>query len=435
MSTPTVSARPSVKVRALNCPNCGAPLAIHGFAHTLNIACGNCLSILDAKDPNFRVLSAAQHGERIPPRIPLGTRGVLRGEPWQAIGFQERTIEVEGVPYSWYEYLLFNPYKGFRYLTEYCGHWNYVTTLRSLPEEHGRKRPTVEYGGETFRHFQTALARTTYIIGEFPWQVRLNDAATVQDFVAPPRMLSKEAAAGEFTWSLGEYISGREVWQAFQLPGHPPSAEGIFADQPSPLAGKVAGLWAAAVFALIALFLLMTVVMAVDRNEQVFERTYSYSPRAGGEPSIVTDMFDLNGRQSAVEVKLRTDLSNNWAYFRLALINADTGEARDFGREVSYYFGRDSDGNWTEGNTGDTALIPSVPPGRYYLRIEPEMEPAAPGVTYYVTVTRDVPAFSFFWIALPLLLLPPVFVTIRSLTFEHRRWQESDYAAGSDGDD
>ncbi len=31
---------------------------------------------------------------------------------------------MEGVAYSWHEYVLFNPYKGFRYLTEYDGHWN-----------------------------------------------------------------------------------------------------------------------------------------------------------------------------------------------------------------------------------------------------------------------------------------------------------------------
>jgi hypothetical protein len=47
-------------------------------------------------------------------------------------------------------------------------------------------------------------------------------------------------------------------------------------------------------------------------------------------------------------------------------------------------------------------------------------------------VTRDVPSFAFFWIALPLLLVPLFIVTIRSLAYESRRWKESDYAGGSD---
>jgi len=36
---------------------------------------------------------------------------------WEVIGFQVRTIRVQGIDYSWGEYLLFNPYEGFRYLT------------------------------------------------------------------------------------------------------------------------------------------------------------------------------------------------------------------------------------------------------------------------------------------------------------------------------
>ncbi len=434
MSTTRAAQAPAVKVRALNCPNCGAPLAVRGFAHTLNIVCESCLSVLDAKDPNFSVIAGAQARERIQPRIPLGTRGALGGETWQTIGFQERTIEVEGVPYSWHEYLLFNPYKGFRYLTEYRGHWNFVATVQSLPDERGGKIPVATMRGERFRHFQTAVARTTYIIGEFPWQVRVGDTARVEDYVAPPRMLSKETAEGEFTWSLSEYLTGREVWNAFQLPGEPPRAEGIFANQPSPHKGAIGGIWKAALWALAAWLVLMAAVMGLERNERVYEHSYSHSPRAGGEPSIVTDTFELKGRPSAVQVSIRTNLSNNWAYFRLALINADTGEAYDFGREISYYSGRDSDGNWTEGGKNDSVLIPSVPAGRYYLRVEPEMDPGADAVYYDLAVRRDVPAFSFFWIALPLLLVPPFVMTLKAASFESRRWKESDHAP-SGGDD
>ncbi len=423
-----------VKVKTLSCPNCGAPLAVRGFAHTLNIACENCLSILDAKDPNFRIIQTAQAKERIQPRIPLGTRGMLRDGLFQVIGFQERTIYVDSVPYSWQEYLLFNPYKGFRYLTEYRGHWNYVTTLRALPEEGTGARPRATYAGRRFRHFQTATATTTYVIGEFPWQVRAGDKATVRDYIAPPQMLSKESTEAESTWSLGEYMTGAEVWQAFQLPGRPPTAEGIFANQPSPLSGKIGGLWKAAGAALMAWLVLMAVVAILEARDRVFERSYRFTPGSAGEPSFVTDVFELKGRPSAVKVAVQTDLQNNWAYFHFALINADTGEAYDFGREVSYYFGRDSDGNWTEGGQNDSATLPSVPAGRYYLRVEPEMDANARTVDYTLTVTRDVPVLAFFWLALPLILLPPAVRTLRSLSFEHQRWQESDYAGGGSGD-
>ena len=63
----------------------------------------------------------------------------------------------------------------------------------------------------------------------------------------------------------------------------------------------------------------------------------------------MTPVFELKGRITNVEVETKTDLSNNWVYINYALINESTGQAFDFGREVSYYNGRDSDGNWSEG--------------------------------------------------------------------------------------
>jgi hypothetical protein len=71
-----------------------------------------------------------------------------------------------------------------------------------------------------------------------------------------------------------------------------------------------------------------------------------------------------------------------------------------------------------------------VPPGHYYLRIEPESDPGRP-ISYGVTVTQDVPVFIWLPIAAGLLLVPALLVTRRSMNFEHLRWQESDHASSS----
>jgi hypothetical protein len=418
------------KVAALNCPNCGAPLVIRGFAHTLTVVCANCLSVLDAKDPNFAILQKAETRRRVEPRIPLGTRGTWRGAPYEVIGFQVRTITDDGVEYSWSEYLLFNPYRGFRYLTEYQGHWNDVTTLRMIPEiAHGR-RPTARVLGETYRHFQSASAETTFVLGEFPWQVRVGERVNTADFVAPPRMLSSEATDNEVVWSLGEYVSGQALWTAFKLPGRPPVPAGVYANQPSPYKGTSAGIWRLCLLLLILLMAVGLATAVLSRREQVFEQAYSFAPNTTQEASFVTPEFELKGRPANVEVAIKTDLENNWAYLSFALINSDTGQAFDFARELSYYAGTDSDGAWSEGDRNDEVLIPSVPAGRYYLRVEPEMDPAAAGVRYEIALRRDVPALSFIWLAAGLLLVPPVIRTFRSLAFEQKRWSESDYSSG-----
>jgi hypothetical protein len=61
----------------------------------------------------------------------------------------------------------------------------------------------------TFTHFQSALATTTFIVGEFPWQVRRDDKARTKDYIDPPFMLSAETTEQDTTWSLGEYTSGK----------------------------------------------------------------------------------------------------------------------------------------------------------------------------------------------------------------------------------
>jgi hypothetical protein len=159
---------------------------------------------------------------------------------------------------------------------------------------------------------------------------------------------------------------------------------------------------------------------------------YRFNTNTRGEASFVTDVFALGGRTSDLELTTHADVNNNWIYINYALINQDTGQAYDFGREVSYYYGSDSDGPWSEGSHEDSVAIPSVPPGNYYLRIEPESDFGRGTISYSVSAKRDVPQMGFYGLALLALLLPAGLITWRSINFEHLRWAESDHApAGS----
>ena len=425
-------------VKGLNCPSCGAALTVRGFEHTLTVVCPQCLSILDAKDPNLRILQKFQGKMRATLLIPLGSRGSWQGTVYEVIGYQQRTTGSGTETYSWSEYLLFNPYKGFRYFTEYNGHWNDVRTLRALPQLGFAfsVKPHVQYEGTSFTHFSTANAATTYVLGEFPWQVRRGEKVVAKDFIAPPKILSSESTTSETTWSLGEYVSGDEIWRAFKLQGAAPKPSGVFANQPSALVQKSKELWRlCGKFLLVAIALLLAGYVFAP-NEKVFSDNYHFTAGARAEASFVTPVFTLKGRDTNLEIATRTGLNNNWAYFNYALINDDTGQTYDFGREVSYYNGRDSDGSWSEGSAGDTVTLPNIPSGRYYLRVEPEMAPGVSRLDYSITVHRGVPAPGWFWLISVFLLIPPVFTTFRRFSFERRRWQESDYApSGSSGDD
>jgi len=428
--------------KAMNCPGCGAALSLRSFTQAVTVVCDSCHSILDAQDPQLKILQQFKMatGEN-PPLIPLGTRGRIRGTSYEAVGFQRRTIQVEGIPYSWHEYVLFNPYKGFRYLTEYNGHWNDTASLRALPTLNSYAgQVSVAYLGETYRHFQTAQASTTFVLGEFPWQVCVGETNEATDYVSPPRVLSSERSGNEVTWSMGEYIAGRDIWKAFAMPGDPPVPIGVYENQPSPFSTNTKAIWT--IFGAFAIFLLIMMVgfASSARDEQAFQGAYIFDTSARGEASFVTDPFELQGRTSTLELSTTTNVDNSWIYLNYALINQDTGQAYDFGREVSYYHGYDSDGSWTEGSRSDSVAIPSVPPGTYFLRVEPESDSGHGTIHYEITAKRDVPQFSFFGIALLALLVPAALITWRSINFEHLRWAESDHApmessTDSGGDD
>src|SRR5271165_3278744 len=211
---PPSAGPPKPQVKALQCPNCGAAIVLRSFGQAVSVVCSGCHCVLDAKDPNLQILQKFQQiTANITPLIPLGTRGKLRGTDYEVIGYQRRSTTVDDIEYSWGEYVLFNPYKGFRYLTEYNGHWNDVTVCKEVPVLDPRLESSpfavVNYLGERYRHFQTSGAKTTSVLGEFPWQVRVGEAAVVTDFVHPPRVLSREKTAEEVAWSLGEYMYGR----------------------------------------------------------------------------------------------------------------------------------------------------------------------------------------------------------------------------------
>ena len=433
------------QIKTLYCPNCGGSITLRTVVHSVNAVCSFCNTILDAQSPTLRIIQLFQSKIKYTPLIPLGSRGRWENKSFEVIGYQVRGIEVEGVLYTWEEYLLFNPYYGYRYLTHYQGHWNFVRTINEMPQHAmAGTKPGVRYGNHTFAHFQTATARTEFVLGEFPWQVRYGETVQSRDYIKPPLMLSAEETADEVVWSKGVYTPGSEVWQAFQFKGSPPPPVGIFANQPSKL--KAPGDYWGTYFMLLLLMVVPLAFIGLSSPRgTAFEQTYTFDPNNHGEHSFVTPIFDIKGRTSGVDVDIETNLSNNWIAFDFALINEDTGDAFNFGKEVSYYWGSDSDGPWREGSQTATARVASVPPGRYFLRVEPEEDqdnpfPYRPPVTYRLKVERGGARYGWFLVVVFLLLIPPIVQSIRWFSFENRRWAESDYGAlvsssSSDEDD
>ena len=115
---------------------------------------------------------------------------------------------------------------------------------------------------------------------------------------------------------------------------------------------------------------MMVAASILMSRKEAFRQSFTFVPPPGPQAeaqAIVTPVFELTGRTTNVEVEVLTDLDNEWAYFNMALINEQTGQGFDFGREVGFYYGIDGGESWTEGKKADSVVIPTVPSGRYYL--------------------------------------------------------------------
>jgi hypothetical protein len=192
--------------------------------------------------------------------------------------------------------------------------------------------------------------------------------------------------------------------------------------------------WLLLVAFLSAAVLIHLAFAVFSQRRVVYAGQHEY--RRGVPAAVVTEPFTLTGRRSNVVVEITTDLRNSWGSFTLALVNVDTGAALDFGREIAYYAGQDSDGPWSEGSQADTVYLPSVASGRYYLLVEPESDSRV--MAYTVTVRRDVPRTVYLVVVLVLLLVPPLVFWYRRHRFEYHRWSESDHPLASvqwEGDD
>jgi hypothetical protein len=299
-------------------------------------------------------------------------------------------------------------------------------------------------GGKSYRLFQTAQAKTIYVMGEFPWRVKVGETVTARDYTAAPDSLSEEISGTEVTWSKGRYLEPQALWQAFQLPGAPPSPAGVYYNQPNPYPSS-ATLWGISVLFCALLLGLTIVTWIMSRNERAYASQFYFTP-GQAEASFVTPSFELKGGEDNVEIQIKTDLANDWAYFDFALINEGTGTAYNIGKEVSYYSGRDSGGNWSEGDRGESVRLGSVPGGRYYLRVEPEMEKplntifaSSKRVNYQISVVRGKAVLWPYFLMMPFLFIPPFWASLRGWNFEAQRWAESDPqgagASTSDDDD
>lgn len=429
----------NVQAQVFRCPACGSPMSARS-ADIKAVGCVSCGAVVDTSDRNYQLLSKAlgQNDEHTVPRLALGSKGMLEGAPVEVIGFLVKQTKSDGIAYDWREYLLAGDgtenRASYRWLTEYNGHWNVADVLSRTPRLGKKSVSEFKFGDATYKHFSTYAGEVIQVAGEFTWRVTRGDSAQLTDFVAPPLMLSREITGSEISWSLCRYVEAATIAEAFKLQVALPEPIDVYANQPNPWEEKhqrLCGLfW--------KLFLLALVVHLVFLfgfgGKTLLRQDLVFNP-AQQDETLTTQTFEVKSNSKLV-VKNDTSLANNWIGLNLALVNKKTGAAYPANREIAFYQGYDGGESWSEGSRDDEIAFVDIPPGQYYLAVDPDLSPETKSpIRSSVAVSTASAAWSNWFILFIYLAIFPIFSRLRRASFETSRWAESDHAPLADDDD
>ena len=367
--------------KALTCPSCGGTIAIRAAGYTVSLACQYCGALLDVANPDIRLIT--EYGAAVAKLgLPLGSRGVLFDIEWETIGWQERQAQGD----VWEEYLLFNPYAGYRWLVHADGHWQFGVLLNDQP--HAVAGDQVERQGKTYRldGMPTSIT-TTRVLGEFYWRVRAGEQVGAASYVRGGETLSLEHNAEEINWTrlIPLAFSPNQFHNPSQA-SPAPGTDGGAHPKPNTSAQRsnILDSWANLPDMLdadlSAMFIIAAIAMAV-----VWVATSFY----GGTTQIVQNKLSvdidgatrdatlgsivINRPDQAVRIWAYTDQAfvNKWVDLDYALVNKRNQRTIYASSTLEYYAGVDTDGSsWTEGSHQLSIDISSVPRGAYDVIVE-----------------------------------------------------------------
>ncbi|MEY2563428.1 MAG: hypothetical protein QOH88_1621 [Verrucomicrobiota bacterium] len=472
------------KTKALSCPSCGAAVNLRAAGQSMAAVCGSCGTVIDTATPELKVIQEADAAVKgLAPVLPIGQRGKLLAVDYEVVGFVSR-----GDQYStWSEYLLFNPWLGFHWLVTFQGHWSLIDRVTSMLDESGQ---TVEFAGTDYKLFAKGMTTVKGVLGEFYWKVQRGEETEVADYIAPPQIVSRETYPGlaEVTWSHGTYVMPKVVGDAFAVPDLP-EPEGIYLNEPNPYTKKWREIRGMFFLSLPILFLVwaFTIPTQVKRVEAsfVFQRprvvstsaplstTTSDSGRkeffellatmdarekaraAGIKPiaspsasvrtvtpptpspsasvpaeaqqTFVTPHFELTGGDQRLEIEATAAVDNAWLDLDIDLVNAKTEQTFPAPLEISHYTGYDSDGSWSEGSDKASVALAAIPPGEYFLTIEPSADAKISSLPFTVRAQSGGVFFANYLVVLLAVMFYPIMIWWRGVRREKERWSDSDF--------
>jgi len=415
-----------VASEAVTCPKCGGSLDLKAPDETQRVACPFCDSLLGMEEGNLRYLQALSQ-RKVVPVIPLGAEGTLRGRKYTVIGFMQRKVTYQGRDYPWQEYLLYTPRQPFHWLVHSDDHWTLGEPISAGSVKSAYRIASHE--GKTYRVFERSMATVSAVYGEFYWKVSIGERVGVADFVHPPYILSREEtispqeekkkkgkgkrgkSSREVSYTLGEYMPVEDIEDGFGVKNlKRPTSVG--ANQPYPYKY----IYPIALLLLAGALLAGAIVALSVGRKKVHSPSFAMKP---GSNVFFSEPFDIKARRN-IRITCTTPERDSWLYVDGGFYNEKNGKVKEFTIGVH----QDQAGPGRKRHK----FLSSMPASKYTMRLEMKWQDSqTKSRTVQIEVYQGVPRLRYWLMLLGAILAVPVGIGVHHMSFETRRWKESNF--------
>jgi hypothetical protein len=422
--------------QVIRCTSCGKPYEGSLVETTEMIVCQACGTALKL-DKAELVIVGKNKGKAPMFTLTVGTPITLEKISYEVMGRLYYVEYSEGRQYPSYEYVLYNPEKGYLWLSEENGHFTISRPFHlrvSVPVRKARR--TVSVGQERFQFYEEGILTLRWVDGALPWTAEVGEKTQYLHVIKPPEYVDQETTRKEVEMFRGRYLSREELAAGLPKGTMLPVPSGVYSCQPYVPSDWLKG-WAAIGLAFLVLNVFLLVYCAMkDRQTAVLqERVTSeqYSQEYLSKP------FQVSNGGAVLHLAGSAPLNNSWLAVDFGLVDADDQVVKEFWNEASYYHGRDSEGAWSEGGTSFDAYFKVDNDGFYRLLVH------ATGGSDYQRPSRNEPLSltlykgatlpSYF--AWPIILsgLVALLGPVYRMYFEARRWAPVMESGSGNGDD
>lgn len=422
-----------LSLRPITCAQCSASITVHG-KKAKSAVCPHCGWLLDLSGNEPSALGSLKRYPRPNLPIQLGQKGTLRGVAYEVVGHIRYREKEAGASYITDEFLLYNPAKGYDWLTLYQGHFGLSKELATRPK---KLDPRTAWVGKEFSFNQRTWkvyerpeqpATVSFVDGELPWVARIGDQIHYMDATSPPYLLTAEWTGSEMEWYQSEHLPRPEVAHAFGIPESKlPRRSGVAPHQPYP-AGRFRRESALLMAAFAVVNLLLAILLLLIPGRQIASFTIQPGQYAA---ETLTPAFTVTRSNTVCQAKFNAPCDNSWLYLDVALVNAKDEALLDFSAEMTYYHGYD-DEYWTEGSKSDEAVFRVAEAGEYRFLLlgqagkgETAGDVRAEGVPVVITVYEGVVLARYaFWLCLAAAAWAGL-EALRRRLFECNRWKDA----------